>query len=129
MRLDPAIAIWVMAPLLVLVMLVTYARIYAMRILQPAAESGIDKTGLQQRNVLARANRLRAFGGLISQAGWKMRRDWLIAPDSGKLLDKTVVDANPMESMGSGAGTMDMLKGQVRAYSYMPLDDSVPCAR
>ena len=115
LRLDPAIAAWVMAPLLVLVMLVNYARMYAMRLVQPAPDAGGDKKQLQYRNVLARAARLRAFGGLISQAGWQMRHEWLLAPVVGKLHDKNVADANPMDAVGgSNSGMMDNMKGMVR---------------
>lgn len=114
MRLDASIATWVSAPLLILVLLVTFARNYAVRIISPPPEgaAGIDEKGLRQRNVLARAARLRAAGGSISFAGWTMRREWLVGAAGGKLLDKDVADANPMAAM-SGTGQMDMIKMQL----------------
>ncbi len=112
--LDPAIRNWVMLPVLVLVVLVTFSRMYAMKLLSPPPEgaSPPDKKGLKERAIVAQSQRLRANGGYISQRGWAMRKEYLIGKD-GKLLDKDVKDPNPMSAM-SGPGSMDTMKIQVR---------------
>ena len=113
--LDPAIRDWVLLPIVFFVILVTYARLYGMRLLSPPPEGAlpIDEAGVQQRGLIAFSQRLRFYGGYISQRGWAMRKASLIgAPEKG-LLDATVKDANPMANM-AGPASMDMMKMQVR---------------
>ena len=104
LTLDASIAIWVVLPLLAFVLVLTYTRTYAMRLLQPE-EQPVDDLGLRQRSVLSRAARLRAAGGSISFVGFMMRKAWLIDEHRGRLRDKDVADANPMAMM-SGGGQM-----------------------
>ena len=108
MLIDPAIRDWVMIPLLLLVIISVYARMYAMRLLQDAKPA--DKDELAQRNTVARSARLRAHAGyLASFSGFAMRKEYLGAPGSGKLAENLPVKnaaANPMQQM-------DMMKQQV----------------
>ena len=113
--LDSAIRDWVLLPIIIFVILVTYARLYGMRLLSPPAEGHvpIDLKGVHQRSLIALSQRLRQYGGYISQRGWAMRKASLIgSPDKG-LLDGSVKDVNPMANM-AGPGSMDMMKMQVR---------------
>jgi hypothetical protein len=122
--LDSAIRDWVLLPIIIFVILVTYARLYGMRLLSPPAEGHvpIDTEGVKQRSLIAQSQRLRFYGGYISQRGWAMRKAALIgAPDKG-LLSSSVKDTNPMASM-AGPGSMDMMKMQVRSSRGLgPLD-------
>jgi hypothetical protein len=113
--LDSAIRDWVLLPIIIFVVLVTYARLYGMRLLSPPPEghTPIDMKGVQQRSLLAQSQRLRMYGGYISQRGWAMRKTSLVGTPTKGLLDDKAVDANPMASM-AGAGSMDMMKMQVR---------------
>ena len=104
LTLDREIAVWVFIPLLVFVLIHLRIRNDVTQLLQPA-EQPVEMTVLKQRSVLSRSARLRANGGLISYAGWKQRMDWLAHETKGKLLDKSVVDPNPMQAM-SGMGMM-----------------------
>ena len=113
--LDSAIRDWVLLPIIIFVILVTYARLYGMRLLSPPPEGHvpIDLKGVHQRSLIALSQRLRQYGGYISQRGWAMRKASLIGtPDKG-LLDGAVKDVNPMANM-AGPGSMDMMKMQVR---------------
>ncbi len=116
--LDPAIRDWVLVPILLFVVLVTHARLYAMKLLSPPPEGHIpvDSKGAQQRALIAYSQRLRMYGGYVSQRGWAMRKSYLIGtPDKG-LLDSSVKDANAMANV-TGPGSMDMMKMQVRVFA------------
>ncbi len=106
MLIDPAIRDWVMIPLLVLVIISVYVRMHAVRLLAPSKPPDADEAA--QRDVVARAGRLRAHAGYISFPGFAMRKDYLTAPETGKLVAKVKTKpANPMAQM-------DMMKQQVR---------------
>jgi hypothetical protein len=76
MHIDPAIRDWVMIPLFVLVIVVTYARMYAFRLFAPAgAAEGPEAGELAERNTVARSTRLRTNAGYISFAGFAARKD------------------------------------------------------
>ena len=118
--LDPAIRDWVLLPIIIFVILVTYARLYGFKLLTPPAEGHvpIDIKGVQQRSLISQSQRLRMYGGYISQRGWAMRKASLIGtPDRG-LLDSAVKDVNPMASM-AGPGSMDMMKMQARGLGWL----------
>lgn len=113
MLLDPAVRDWVLLPLLLLVVIVTYARMYAVRYITPPADgAGVDAEGVRQRGLVARSARLRANGQYISYGGWLSRREWLSGGSTGKLNDSSVKDKNPMA--GGPMAQMDMMKMQVR---------------
>ena len=121
MLLDPQIRDWVLLPILLIVLIVNYARMYAHRLLAPSPESSlpVDAAGVRHRAVHAASLRLRQNGAYISHAGWAMRKHRLIGVDeggaqTGLLYDATVKDVNPMTAGGSG-GQMDMVKMMVRA--------------
>ena len=119
MLLDPQIRDWVLLPILIIVLIVNYARMYAHRLLAPSPDGSltVDAAGVKQRATHAASLRLRQNGGYISHAGWAMRKHRLVGVDgdgapTGLLFDKDVKDANPMAA--GGTQQMDMVKMMVR---------------
>ena len=74
--LDPSIRDWVLLPILFIVFIFTYARMYVSRLLTapPEASSVIDAQGVRHRSVLSSSQRLRQNGAYISHTGWAMRK-------------------------------------------------------
>ncbi len=107
MLIDPAIRDWVMIPLLLLVIISVYLRIFASRLLTEAKP--MDAGEMAQRNTVARSQRLRASAGYISYAGFMMRKEWLGEEGTGKL-QGDVVNKSAMGPMAQ----IDMFKQQVR---------------
>jgi hypothetical protein len=108
MLIDPAIRDWVMIPLLVLVVLSVYLRVYAMRLLSDTKPA--DRDEVVQRGMVQRSARLRANCGYISYPGFVMRKDFLSAEGFGKL----TADLKPAAAAAGGPmQQMDMMKTQV----------------
>lgn len=103
---DPAIRDWVLLPLLALVVVLHFVRMYAMRL--TTSDVTPDPTELTQRSVVARSQRLRTNGGYITGQGFAMRKDFLLGTTSGQLKDESVADkaANPLAQP-------DMMKQQL----------------
>jgi hypothetical protein len=75
---DGSILTWILLPLVFLTLVSIYVRTHAMRLLADAKAVGREE--LAHRNLLARAQRLRAHGGFISLAGFSMRKAYLVEP-------------------------------------------------
>lgn len=106
MLIDPAIRDWVLLPLLALVVVLHFLRLYAMRLTQ--SDVTPDATELKQKGVVARSQRLRAAGGYITGQGYQMRKDHLLQTSGGQLNDDKIVDKppNPLQQP-------DMMKQQL----------------
>ena len=131
MLLDSQIRDWVLIPILVIVLIVNYARMYTFRLLAPNPEGTlpVDAAGVKHRALHAASLRLRQNGGFISHSGWAMRKHRLIGVDdkgepSGLLYDKTVKDVNALAS--GPAGQMDMVKMMVSDAPDPPLVPPFP---
>jgi hypothetical protein len=112
MLIDPSIRDWVMIPILALVILSVFVRMYAMKLLSDAKP--VDKDEAVQRATIARSARLRANGGYISHAGFVMRRAFLGAGDGTGKLEADIANKNPMAS--NPMAQMDMMKQQVSGW-------------
>lgn len=93
MLIDPAIRDWVLLPLLSLVVVLHYLRLYVMRL--TTSEPTPELAELRQRGVVARSVRLRTHGGAITGQGYAMRKERLLGADAGQLNDAGVVDKPP----------------------------------
>jgi ER membrane protein complex subunit 3 len=106
MLIDPAIRDWVLLPLLALVVVLHFVRLYAMRLM--TSDAAPDVVELKQKGLVARSQRLRANGGFITGQGFAMRKDALLATTGGALGDASVVDKPP-----NPLAQPDMLKQQL----------------
>lgn len=113
---DPAIRDWVLLPLLALVVVLHFVRLYAMRLTASDAAPDVDE--LKQRSTVARAQRLRANGGFITGQGFAMRKDHLLSAAHGQLRDEAVADKPP-----NPLAQPDMMKQQLlgMVLGYGPL--------
>ena len=121
---DPSILTWILLPLVFLTLVSVFVRNHAMRLLADPKPMG--RAELAHRNLLARAQRLRTFGGFISHAGFAMRKAFLVhdaaavaggggdAPAASQLpaLPEGRLLAKPAAS-GAAPNPMDAMKGQM----------------
>lgn len=116
MLIDPAIRDWVLLPLLALVIVLHFLRLYAMRFFQ--SDVTPDATELRQKGVVARSQRLRANGGFITGQGYQMRKDHLMQAANGQLNDGNIADKPP-----NPLAQPDMMKQQLlgMVLGYGPL--------
>jgi hypothetical protein len=108
--LDPAIRNWGVLPILVFVLCINLLRAYLTHLGKGNNPPEIDD--LRRRQVLARADRLRANGNNIHKAGFEARKAWFVGKDEqeGALSEEGVPGAvNPMSNP---MGMMEMVKGQ-----------------
>lgn len=107
MLIDPAIRDKVLIPLLVLAYVYMSLRdvMYKLVLSKPDESMGIEE--IRQRQIVARAQRLRVNGNYITGSGFAMRKSYLIDEDGRALREKTT--AKPMNPMAQ----MDVMKGQM----------------
>jgi len=106
MLIDPAIRDWVLLPLLALVFVLHYVRLYSMRL--TSSDVSPDLTELRQKGVAGRSARLRTNGGFITGQGFAMRREHLLGERGGQLNDASIVDKPP-----NPLAQPDMMKQQL----------------
>ena len=118
MLIDPAIRDWVLLPLLALVVILHFVRLYAMRL--ATSDPTPDVAELKQKGVVARSQRLRANGGYITGQGFTMRKDHFLKADSGQgqLNDPAIAD-KPPNLMAQPDMMKQQLLGMVRAQLDM----------
>lgn len=112
MLIDTAIRDWVMLPLLLVVALVHFIKVYIMRLVSPEPKPDIKEVA--QRNLVARGQRLRANGAYISHQGFHMRKQYLV--------QGTAQDASSSSSSSSSSAPVGKLKEAVPAAAANPMD-------
>lgn len=104
MLIDTSIRDWVLFPLLLLVVLVHFIRAFLMKII--SSETRVDSTEMQQKNLVARSQRLRGNGGYITPVGFAMRKEYLSEQLRPPAADgPAAAPANPLDAMQGGMKT------------------------
>jgi hypothetical protein len=98
---DGSILTWILLPLVFLTLVSLYVRTHAMRLL--AEPKVVGREELAHRNLLARAQRLRANGGFISLAGFAMRKAYFVEPAPPGPASSAAVAAGGAAAAGAAA--------------------------
>lgn len=107
--LDPSIRDWVVLPMVAIMVLMGLCRHYATEVLK--SSSKVDVEEVKQRQVLARASRIRTRGSFLPADSFAARKTYLCAKDSGLL--SQAVKKSGTNPMMNPSGMVDQMKGQM----------------
>jgi len=106
--LDTRIRDWVLIPIVVVMFLVAIVRHYITKLIN--TDKKPDIATIKSRSTLTRARRFRANGSHIPLDGFRMRKAFFNAAETGQLSQKLPSSATPMNPLMDPSSLGDMMK-------------------